>query len=129
MLSDGVLERWSLPMEAKNSVLDAIKEMDRFFSQLATLEDSDQRQIMTAALQRVKAALMKKLGVGTFAEYLELETIIVRDLNIVKREQAEMLALRRLKNEGHREDDGRGTDVATLDGQNCNGLRDSRIAY
>jgi len=117
-------EGWSLPTEAKIVTLDAIQQIDKFFSQVATLEESPQRQSMTAAFQRAKAALMKKLRIGSYGEYLELEGIIQTEMDIVKKAQTELLVLRHLEIEEGRGVDEDGTEVGSLSDEIRRGLVD-----
>jgi hypothetical protein len=117
-------EGWSLPVEAKAITLDAIQQIDKFFSQLAVLEDSPQRQSMTAAFQRAKAALMKKLGIESFGEYLELEGTIRKEMDVVKKAQTELLVLRHLGIEGDGAIDEDGAEVGHVSSEIRRGLVD-----
>lgn len=104
-------QRWSLPTGAKHCTMHAIQQIDNLYSQVAILKNAEQRERITTALQRTKAALMKKLGARSFEEYSQLEGHITRELKMVQMAQAELLAKRDMELEGEGgEDEGKDKD-------------------
>lgn len=104
--SPSKVQIWKLPSSAKVFTQEAIEKIDQLFSQVAVFEPSQQVEDLTAALLRTQVALMKKLQLKGFQEYMELEVVISQELKMVKNLQAELRILKEFELEIEKNKDG-----------------------